>query len=648
MTEPRYPGIPTTADGSETVVHVETHITDGSCAYPITSSTSMGVGYNMAVANGKRNLWGTKLAFLEPESEHSSASAAEGFALAGGRVTNFTSGQGLILMKEVLYVISGKRLPIVFHIGARAMTSQSLNVHAGHDDVIGVNDVGWGIVFGRNAQESGDLALITRRAAEASSTPFLNCQDGFLTTHTIENVRFIEPELMEDFVGDPATKLRNMMDPDFPIMSGVVQNQDSYMKGKIAQRHFTDQVMPALEEAMALFGEKTGRIYRPVDGHRMEDAETCIIGMGSMVETATAVVDSLREQGQKVGCVHLTAYRPFPAIALAKMVGHCRSVAVLERMDDPLGASNPLTVEVKAAMADAIMGRAGFPELDRLPTIHSGAYGLGSRDVTSGDLAAVYDLLAQTDLAPRYFTLGIDHPTVLERAPGIDGRPDGSFSMRGHSVGGFGSVTTNKIIATIAEDLFGKYVQAFPKYGSEKKGLPTNFYLTISEEHIRIHHELDILDFVAVQDEFAFQHSSPLVGLRRGGKVFLQTTAATAAEVVSGLPDRALRHIIENDIKVLHLDTAAIAREVATRPDLVVRMQGIVLLGIFLRSTPFAASVDQTEMMGSVEESLRKYFGRRGEQVVQDNITCVRRGFDEVHEISAAEVAALVGQEVTA
>ena len=147
----------------------------------------MGDGFAMEFANGKKNLWGEPVQFLEPESEHSSASACEGFALAGGRVTNFTSGQGLILMKEVLYVISGKRLPVVFHVGARALTSHSLNVHCGHDDVMGVADCGWGMLFGRNAQEAADLALIARAAAEESETPFLNIQDGFLTTHTLED-----------------------------------------------------------------------------------------------------------------------------------------------------------------------------------------------------------------------------------------------------------------------------------------------------------------------------------------------------------------------------------------------------------------------------------------------------------------------------
>ena len=142
-----YPGIATTSDGAGCVVWVETHITHGACAYPITSSTTMGTGYQTEYSNGKKNLWGDMLVFVQPESEHSAASTCEGFALAGGRVTNFTSGQGLVLMKEVLYTISGKRLPVVFHIGARALTSHSLNVHAGHDDVMSVADCGWGILL---------------------------------------------------------------------------------------------------------------------------------------------------------------------------------------------------------------------------------------------------------------------------------------------------------------------------------------------------------------------------------------------------------------------------------------------------------------------------------------------------------------------
>src|SRR5256884_8509850 len=256
-----YPGNPTTCDGAEAVVHVEIQVCQAAGAYPITSSTTMGGGFNAAVMNGQKNLWGDPLMFFEPESEHSAASVCEGFAVAGGRVTNFTSGQGLVLMKEVLYTISGKRLPVIMNIGARALTSQGLNVHARHDNASSVADCGWGMLFARNAQEAGDFCLVARRAAEATQTPFFSVQDGFLTTHTVETVRLPETQFMKEDIGDPKQKLTNLMDPANPVMSGVVQNQDSYMKGKIAQRWYYDRVPQALEEAFEEFGRKTGRQY---------------------------------------------------------------------------------------------------------------------------------------------------------------------------------------------------------------------------------------------------------------------------------------------------------------------------------------------------------------------------------------------------
>src|SRR5436190_7869283 len=340
-----YPGIPTTSDGAGMVIWAETHITQGACDYPITSSNTMGGGYQAEVANGKHNLWGEELAFIAPESEHSAASTCEGFAVAGGRVTNFTSGQGLVLMKEVLFTISGKRLPIVFHIGARALTSHSLNVHTGHDDVYAVSDCGWGVLYARNAQEAGDFALISRKIAEATETPFLNVQDGFLTTHTIENVRLPEPEMMKLFVGHPSLHVRNLMDPQIPLMSGVVQNQDSYMKGKIAQRKFYDRVLPMVKSVMREYGDLTGRRYDTVMGYRMEDAEYAIVGSGCMIETSEAAVDYMRKHGIKVGVLHLTCFRPFPSVDVVKALRHVKALAVLERLDIPMMQSNPQLCE---------------------------------------------------------------------------------------------------------------------------------------------------------------------------------------------------------------------------------------------------------------------------------------------------------------
>ncbi len=642
--KPQFPGIPTTSDGAGMVVWVETHITQGACAYPITSSTTMGGGYQVEVANGARNLWGEELAFIEPESEHSAASTCEGFAVAGGRVTNFTSGQGLILMKEVLYTISGKRLPIVFHIGARALTSHSLNVHCGHDDVYGVADCGWGVLFARNAQEAGDLALITRRAAEESETPFLNVQDGFLTTHTIENVRLLEPEMMKQFVGPPHEHIRNLMDPQIPLMSGVVQNQDSYMKGKIAQRRYYDRVMPVLKDVMAEFGRLTGRPYDVVMPYRLEDADYAIVGSGCMMETAEAAVDYMREKlGLKVGLLHMTCFRPFPSVEVVRALRHVKAVAVIERLDIPMMQSNPQLVEIKASFADAMAGSPGYPALHRMPKFTGGSAGLGSRDVRAGDFIAMVENMRSPQSRP-YFTVGIKHETALAVTNDPDVRSPGSFSMRGHSVGGYGSVTTNKVIATIAGEVFGMDVQAYPKYGSEKKGLPTTYYLTVAGSHIRVHSELEHVEFVVLNDVNAFNLENPLMGISEGGMVFVQSGKTDPVEIWASVPAWARKTMCDKKVRLFALDTVGIAQTVSSRADLQQRMQGIVLLGIFLRITPFQKelALSEEDIFRGAEKSLRKYFGKRGERVVQDNLQAVRRGYHEIIEVPREVMLATV------
>ncbi len=654
-----YPGIPTTCDGAEAVVHVEIHVAQAAGAYPITSSTTMGGGFNAAVMNGETNLWGDPLMFFEPESEHSAATVCEGFAVAGGRVTNFTSGQGLVLMKEVLYTISGKRLPVVMNIGARALTSQGLNVHAGHDDMMSVADCGWGMLFARNAQEAGDFCLIARRSAEATQTPFFNVQDGFLTTHTVETVRLPEPEFMKEYIGSPKEKLINLMDPANPVMSGVVQNQDSYMKGKIAQRWYYDRIDPALEESFEIFYQKTGRKYDFLESYRCEDAEFILVGMGCYMETAKVTVDYLREKGVAAGCVTVFVFRPFPARRIVDALKDCKAFTVFERMDDPLSTTgNHLTREIKAAFCDAVNGMNGQQRLGchglaasatsgsftdsaaanpwhlpRVPRIYHGSAGLGSRDVRPGDIIAAFHNMIND--GPDYFCVGIDHPLALKRPEDPDLRPTGGFSMRGHSVGGFGSVTTNKVIATIGGNVFGKDVQAYPKYGSEKKGLPTTYYLTVADSHIFMHCELEMVDLLCINDPTAILNPLTLDGLVAGGAIFMQSPHADPLVVWRHIPDGVKRIIREKQARVYFCDMVKIAREMASEADLQMRMQGIVLLGAFLKLTPYAeeANMKVEQVYEGVEKALRKYFGKRGDRVVQDNLNCVKRGFSEMQEI---------------
>src|SRR5262249_29175563 len=247
--------------------------------------------------------------------------------------------------------------------------------------------------------------------------------------------------------------------------------------------------------------------------------------------------------------------------------------------------------------------------------------------------AVVRDVVSGKSLY--YFTLGLKHELALSVTEDPDVRSPVSLSMRGHSVGGFGSVTTNKVIATIAGEVFRMDVQAYPKYGSEKKGLPTTYYLTIAKEHIRVHSELEHVEFIPLNDVNAFNLENPLAGLADNGMVFVQSQKTDPTEVWTSAPAWARKVMREKNARLFALDTVKIAREVSSRADLLQRMQGIVLLGIFLRVTPFQSEsgISPEDLMKGVEKSLRKYFGKRGERVVQDNLKAVQRGYEEVFEV---------------
>ena len=260
--------------------------------------------------------------------------------------------------------------------------------------------------------------------------------------------------------------------------------------------------------------------------------------------------------------------------------------------------------------------------------------GWGAETCDSGDIIAIFDNMMHD--GQDYFCVGIKHALALEMTEDPDLRPPHAFSMRGHSVGGFGSVTTNKVIATIGGQVFGKDVQAYPKYGSEKKGLPTTYYLTVADSHIFSHSELEHVDLVVLNDTNALFSGNPLSGMIEGGAIFMQSHFTDPVDVWRRIPRISQKAIREKRLRVFFADMVQIAREVASEADLEMRMQGIVLFGAFLKLTPYASEsrMGDEEVYAGVEKALRKYFGKRGEQVVQDNLTCVKRGYSEMQEIT--------------
>jgi len=687
--EPKYPGIPTQTDGTGAVVEMETDASEGAGAYPITPSTQMGEGWAAAVAAGKTNVNDRRLIFFEPEGEHAAAAVTAGMSMVGLRATNFSSGQGIAYMHESLYAAAGKRLTYVLNIGARAMTKHALNVHAGHDDYHAIDDTGFFQLFAKDAQESADLNLIAHKIAELSLNPGALAQDGFLTTHVIETMNMPEKELVKEFLGDPSDiiesptpaqkwvfgerrrRIPELFDLDYPAMLGTVQNQDSYMQGVASQRPFYfDHVTEFTDQAMEEFYRLTGRRYARAIGYRLEDAEYVIAGQGSLVSNAEAVVDYLREtRGLKVGVLNMTMFRPFPADLITQLLRRKKAVAVLERVDQPLAVDQPLLREIRAAMNKALenghaRGKLPHPDLatylaDDAPDFYSGTFGLGSRDLQPGDLIAAVENMLPDGKQARQFYLGIDfvregtklpklqiwqeellaaYPDIadlsLPSAVDIDLMPEGSTSIRIHSIGGWGAITMGKNVALTAADLFGMYIKANPKYGSEKKGQPTTFYATLAHTPIRLNCELKHVNVVLSPDPNVFRHSDPLAGLSDQG-VFVIQHDTTPEDLWGSLPGTAQKAIKERKLRIHFLNAFKIATDEASDPELRYRMQGAAFMGAFFKVSGLAEreGTSEEQLFDGIRKQLEYKFGHLGVQVVEDNVRVIRRGYDEVQTL---------------
>ncbi len=692
----RFPGSITAVDGNTAVAMCEREGSDAAGAYPITPSTQMGEYWAEAAAAGHLNISGRPLIFIEPEGEHAAAAVTAGLAMTGLRASNFSSGQGIAYMHESLYAAVGKRLTYVLNIGARAMTKATLNVHAGHDDYHCMDDTGFFQMFAKDAQSVADLNLIAHRTAELALTPGVIAQDGFLTTHLIESIRVPQRELVEEFLGRPddiiATptpaqriiygdsrrRIPELWDVDNPMMAGTVQNQDSYMQSVAAQRpYFFDHIVPLAQQSFDEFHRLTGRQYQRVMAYRVEDADYLILGQGSMIPTAEVVADYLREsRGIKVGVVNLVMFRPFPTDIIGRLLRGKQGVAVLERLDQPLAVDLPLMREVRATVSRCLEnGRdpdhPAFADLETYrsitdaPPLYSGSFGMGSRDLQpEGIVAAVENMLPD---APRrkFFYLSIDflrddpvspkqriHQEQIEdsyphiRDLAIRGSenpnlmPAGSVTVRLHSVGGWGAITTGKNLAMTLFNLLDYHIKANPKYGSEKKGQPTTYYLSAAPEPIRVNSEYFYVDVVLSPDPNVFEHTNALAGLKDEGVFIIQSDKPSAAEVWRQIPEPYRRIIVDRNIQLFYLDAFKIAREEASDPDLQLRMQGNAFQGAFFAATPVAknAGLSDQRLLQAIQAQLQHKFGGKGARVVEENVSVVKRGFDEVKPVPHGEI----------
>jgi len=667
---PRYPGIRVTANGNQLVsYHTETRVADAGVFYPITPSTEGGELFQQAFAEGKLNAFGRNTLAIETEGEHAAQGGAIAYSVCGRRVVNFTSGQGLVYGLEQYFHAPGKCSTMVVEVVARALTKHALNVHCGHDDVYAALDTGWIILFARDAQQAADQALILRRVTELALTPGMNCQDGFLTSHLERTFYRAESGLIREFLGAPddvidcptesqrklfgptRRRIPRMIDLTSPVLVGPVQNQEHYMGGVVARRNnFSEPILEFLQQSYDTFAELTGRRYGLVTQYRCEDADTVFVSIGSAAENIEAAVDHLRaNHGAQVGSIHLNVLRPFPEAAVVAALAGKSRVIVLERTDEPLAVSNPIGRDIRAALAKALVPGG------RLPRIFDGVYGLGSRDFRPEHILGAYEFVTgqrartdgrRADDGTTFFVLGVDHPYAVKSDETPSLLPEGSIAVRFHSVGGWGAITTGKnlgaIIGAFNDNEEAIHISANPKYGSEKKGAPTAYFLVVAPERVRVNCDLRHVNVVLCCDPKAFTHTNPLDGMAEGG-CFVFESDEEPARAWERIPVWARTQIIEKHIRMFVLPGFQIARAATDRPDLQLRMQGNAFLGAFFAVSPMLEGfgISRERFDEVVRQQYVKKFGRFGDAVVASNMNVMRQGFERIREVPAGAVDAV-------
>jgi pyruvate ferredoxin oxidoreductase alpha subunit len=349
-------------------------------AFPITPSTEIPQYFSTFVSNGT-----VDTEFVAVESEHSAMSACVGAEAAGARAMTATSANGLSYMWEMIYIASSLRLPIVMSLVNRAV-SGPLNIHNDHSDAMGVRDAGWIMLFSENNQEAYDNLIMAHRIAENKDVllPLMVCQDGFITSHSIENIELIEDDKVKEFVGTYKPEHYLLNDKE-PIAVGPLDVQSYLFEHKYQQAEAMRNAKKVILEVAKDFEKMTGRKYSFFEEYRMEDAEIAVVCMNSTAGTTKTVVDELREKGIKAGMVKVRVFRPFPAEEIAEALGNLKAVAIMDKADSLNAMGGALYEDVISSM---------YTAKKQVPAV-SYVYGIGGRDTTSNNIHEVFDYLAQ-------------------------------------------------------------------------------------------------------------------------------------------------------------------------------------------------------------------------------------------------------------
>ncbi len=617
-----------TLDGNEAAAYVAYRLNEVMAIYPITPSSPIAEWCDQWASEGKRNLWDTIPSIVEMQSEGGAVGAVHGALQTGTLSTTFTASQGLLLMIPNMFKIAGELLPTVFHVTARTVAAHALSIFGDHSDVMACRSTGWGMLGAASVQETMDFALIAQAASLRSRIPFVHFFDGFRTSHEVSKIQMLATEDMAALIDDEllAGLRSRAMTPDRPVLRGTAQNPDAFFQARETINPFYAACADITQQVMDEFAAQVGRKYSLFEYLGAPDAQEVVVLMGSGCEAAQEAVEHLVKRGEKVGLLKVRLYRPFDGKRFVEALpATVKSIAVLDRTKEPGAAGEPLYQDVVASLFEAIP--SGWGKLKAMPRVFGGRYGLSSKEFTPAMVKAVFDNARQP--APKnHFTIGIQDDvshTSLPWDESFSTEPDSVIRAMFYGLGSDGTVGANKNSIKIIGEETPNFAQGYFVYDSKKSGSMTVSHLRFGPQPIRSTYLITRANFVACHQPVFLDRYEMVKNLVPGG-TFLLNTPFSKEEVWKQMPTPVQRTLLEKKARFFVIDATRVAQDsgMGGRINTIMQVCFFALSGV----------LPKAEAIEAIKESIRKTYGKKGEEVVQMNVKAVDNTLAHLHEVS--------------
>ena len=602
-------------DGNNAAAHVSYAFSEVAAIYPITPSSPMADFVDQWSANGLKNIFGTKVKVVEMQSEAGAAGAVHGSLGAGALTTTYTASQGLLLMIPNMYKIAAEQLPCVFHVSARTVSTQALNIFGDHSDVMACRQTGFAMLCEGNVQEVMDLSPVAHLAALEGKVPFINFFDGFRTSHEIQKIAVWDYEDLKDMCDmDAVAEFRkHALNPEHPHMRGSHENGDIFFQHREACNSYYTALPAVVEKYMDKINEKLGTDYKLFNYYGAADADRVIVAMGSICDVAEEVIDYLNAHGEKVGLIKVRLFRPFAAEKLIEAIpATVRKIAVLDRTKEPGSQGEPLYQDVVTALANA--GRNDI-------AVIGGRYGLGSKDTPPASVFAVYSELARAEMK-RQFTIGIVDDVTNLSLPEDKNCPNtaapGTIECKFWGLGGDGTVGANKNSIKIIGDHTDKYVQAYFQYDSKKTGGVTISHLRFGDKPIRSPYYINKADFVACHNPSYVTKGFKMVQDVKPGGVYMINCQWDFDELNHHMDAASKRYIAQNNIQLYTINAIDLAIEIGMG-----KRNNTILQSAFFS---LAKVMPEEEAIAYMKEKAKASYLKKGQDIVDMNYKAIDLG----------------------